>query len=117
MRCFVARDEEEGLFAHGETPHKAAEALLAKKMENMDTEETIERFANEFPDYDKPYPIKKYYEWHHYLTGSCEMGRQEFARNHGIDIENGEATVREFIALTENDFGGEVIKMLKERYE
>lgn len=55
------------------------------------------------------------YEWHHRLTGSCELGRRQFAKDKGIDIEHGSMTVTEFIELTENAYGGEVIRHLKER--
>ena len=41
------------------------------------------------------------------------MGRQQFAKNHGVDLD-GEMTVEDFIALTENAFGGEIIKRLEE---
>ena len=33
--------------------------------------------------------------------------------NHGIDLD-GESTVEEFIEMTENDYGGHVIRKLKE---
>ena len=52
---------------------------------------------------------------HHYLTGSCEMGREAFVKRHGIDLDK-TYTVEEFIELTEDDYGGEIIKNLKERY-
>lgn len=56
------------------------------------------------------------YKWHNVLTGSCEFGRNKFAREHDIDIENGSMTVRDFIDLTKEAFGGQVIKQLKEQY-
>lgn len=44
------------------------------------------------------------------------MGRNEFARDHGIDLENDAMTPEEFIKLTENAYGREVIRQLKERF-
>lgn len=41
------------------------------------------------------------------------MGRQQFAKDHGVNLE-GEMTVDEFIALTKNTFGGDIIKKLEE---
>lgn len=41
------------------------------------------------------------------------MGREQFARDHDVSLD-GEMTVAEFIALTENAYGGEAIKRLKE---
>ena len=83
----------------------------------MYIEEKIELFKERFPDVNKKYPVKDFYQWHHNLTGSCEMGRKSFAKNHRIDIENDMMTVKEFINLTENAYCGEVIKELKESYK
>ena len=55
-------------------------------------------------------------DWHHRLTGSCEMGRRAFAERHNVDL-NGSMTVAEFIRLTENDYGGNVIRKLRAHYE
>lgn len=110
--CFVAKGH--GYFAHGKTLKEAREALLKKVFENMDTDEAIEAFMDKFKK-DKEYPGTDFFEWHHYLTGSCLMGRESFVRNKGLDV-NAMYTVDEFIALCENDYGGEVIKDLKERW-
>lgn len=78
------------------------------------TDEAIEQFMNKF-EKDKSYKGTEFFEWHHYLTGSCLMGREGFVKNHGLDLEK-EYTVKEFIELTENDYGSKVIKELKERW-
>ena len=110
--CYVAKGHN--LFAHGETAKKAGEALQEKIFANMNTEQAIEMFLKEFTPGVK-YPAKNFYVWHNRLTGSCEFGRNKFVREHGIDLENGMYTVEEFIDITENDFGGEIIKQLLER--
>lgn len=51
------------------------------------------------------------------LTGSCEMGRQSFARDHEIDIEHDMMTPEEFIDLTKDAYGGSIIRKLKEAME
>ena len=38
------------------------------------------------------------------------------ADEHGVDLD-GEMTVDEFIALTEDEYGGEVIRRLREEYK
>ena len=81
----------------------------------MDTDEKIEKFIEEF-EYKKKYKNSVFYEWHNMLTGSCEMGRNAFVKNHGINLDD-EMTVDEFIELTINDFGSEIIEQLKERWE
>lgn len=48
---------------------------------------------------------------------SCEMGRKSFAVTHGIDLDNDYMTVQEFIELTKDSFGGQVIRKLAEVYD
>ena len=61
-------------------------------------------------------PNADLFEWHHTLTGSCRAGRQAFIENHGISL-SGSMTVAEFIHLTINDYGGDIITKLKETYD
>lgn len=110
--CYVVKGN--GKFAHGETIKQAMRDLERKIFEDLDVEERIEMFIKEFK-LNKKYPAMKFFEWHNKLTGSCEMGRKSFAKNHDIDLNKDEFTVEEFIELTKNDFGGEVIKQLVER--
>ena len=111
--CYVAK--EGNIFAHGETLHKAMSALRDKLFEDMPEEERIAAFVEEHKTGVK-YPVSDLYDWHHRLTGSCEMGRKQFARDHGIDLEHDELTVAEFIKLTENAYGGETIRKMREAY-
>ena len=111
--CFVVKGN--GYFAHGETVREAFNALQSKIFENMDPEEAIESFTEKF-EKNKKYPCKDFYEWHHYLTGSCEMGRKSFMQNKGITFDDS-FTVDEFIEICENDYGSEIIKQLKERWK
>ena len=111
--CYVVKGDR--MFAHGETPQEAQEALRKKMFENMDPDEAIEKFFDTFKK-GECYSGHDFFDWHHYLTGSCEMGRTAFVRNRGIDLDK-TYTVDEFIELTENDYGRNVIRRLKERYE
>ena len=113
-KCFVAK--QNNTFAHGETLHAAMEALRDKLFEEMPEEERVEAFMAEFK-LDKSYPVKSFYEWHNRLTGSCEMGRKQFAQEKDINIEHDTMTVAEFINLTKNAYGGDVIGKLEEKYE
>ena len=110
--CYICKGN--GYFAHGETLKEARQALHEKIFENMDTDEAIERFLSTF-EKEKKYPAKDFYEWHHYLTGSCEMGRKSFMRDRNVTFDD-MYTVDEFIAMCENSYGGEIIKELKERW-
>ena len=113
--CYIVKGN--GYFAHGETLKDAQSALEEKILDNMDIEEKISLFKERFPDVNEEYAVKDFYQWHHNLTGSCEMGRKAFVRSHNIDIDNDIMTVKEFISLTENAYCGEVIKELKESYK
>ena len=110
--CFVVKGH--GYFAHGKTLKEATQALHKKTFENMDSDEAIAAFMDKFKKGEK-YKGTDFFEWHHYLTGSCLMGRESFVRNKGVNLEDS-FTVEEFIGLTENDYGGEIIRELKERW-
>ena len=110
--CYICKGN--GYFAHGETLKEVRWALQEKILENMNTDETIERFLSTF-EKNKKYPTKDFYDWHHYLTGSCEMGRKLFMQDRNIAFDD-MYTVDEFITLCENSYGGEIIKELKERW-
>lgn len=113
--CYIVKQGI--LFAHGETLRKAMDALRDKLFENMPEEERIAEFVKSH-DWGKQYPSADYYEWHHRLTGSCDMGRSEFAKRHGYKLTDDELlTVEEFIKLTENSYGGSVIRKLREAYK
>ena len=107
--CYIVKEGR--YFAHGETLAEANASLQDKLFEEMPTEERIAAFW-ECHKKGVKYPTKDFFEWHHKLTGSCLMGRQQFAKDHGVDLE-GKMTVAEFIKLTKNAFGGEIIRQLE----
>ena len=102
-------------FAHGETLHKARDALLEKLFDDMPTEERIEAFCAEFKPGVKRSAMD-FFSWHHRLTGSCEQGRREFAREHDVDIDRDELTPEEFFALTRYAYGGSIIRQTEEAF-
>ena len=102
-------------FAHGETLHKAREALLEKLFDDMPTEERVAAFCAEFKPGVKR-PAMDFFSWHHRLTGSCEQGRREFARLHDVDIDSDEMTPEEFFALTRDSYCGYIIRRTEEAF-
>lgn len=108
-RCYVVKGG--GFFAHGETLREAQESLERKILDNMPTAERIAEFIGRFEP-GKKYPARLYYDWHHILTGSCKMGREAFARDHGYDLDKDELTPEEFMELTKDAYGGSVIREL-----
>ena len=112
--CYIVK--QGSLFAHGETLRAAMEALRDKLFEDMPLEERIEEFVKAH-EWGKQYPSADYYDWHNRLTGSCDMGRSEFAKSHGYRLTDDELlTVEEFIDLTEGSYGGDIIRRLREAY-
>ena len=111
--CYIVKGN--GFFAHGKTIREAQRALTEKYMEDMDVDEVIEKFISEF-EHGKKYKGTVFFGWHHYLTGSCLMGRESFVKNHELDLDV-EYTVDEFIELCKDAYGGEIIKKLKNVWE
>ena len=107
--CYIVKEGK--YFAHSKTLAEAHQVLQDKLFDKMPTEERIAEFWKCHKKGIK-YPTKDFFEWHHKLTGSCLMGRQQFAKDHGVDLD-GEMTVEEFIKLTKNSFGGDIIKRLE----
>lgn len=104
------------LFAHGRTLEEAVEAVNAKVMQEMPVEERVEAFVKAFPLVDTFANGRELFRWHNILTGSCIQGRRAFCESKGLDLDH-EYTIAQFIAMTINAYGGEVIRLLKERYE
>ena len=111
--CFIVKGNSH--FAHGENLRKAMEALTDKMFDDMPEDERIAEFVKAHPDYIGKHSNRDLYDWHHRLTGSCEMGRNEFVASKGIDL-NGESTIEEFIAMCRNSYGGSTIRKLPEAY-
>jgi hypothetical protein len=107
--CFVA--ESQGHAAHGETLREAVSCLRDKIINNMPIDKKIQQFNESFHR-GVSYRASEFYRWHNILTGSCEMGRKQFMRNHNIGDDD-KFTVEEFIALTKEDYGGSIIKQIE----
>ena len=110
--CIV---KEQNKFAHGSTLHDAFTALQEKLYYGSTEEERIEAFRKKFPEYDTLYPNRDLFAYHHVLTGSCRMGRESFCLSKGIDLE-GSTTVREFVNLTKDSYGCDIIRKLPDVY-
>ena len=109
--CYIAKRESH--FAHGKTLNEAVAAVMEKAFEDMPEEERIAKFWKCHENGVK-YPARDLYDWHHRLTGSCEMGRNTFAAEHGIVLDSDMFTVAEFIELCGKSYGGEIIQKLAE---
>ena len=112
--CYIAKGG--GRFAHGATLNKAVAALQGKLFEDMPVEARISAFIKAHPDKNAKVPARDLWVWHNRLTGSCEMGRNRFAADRGIDIDNDEFTPLEFCEMCKGSYGGDVIRRLEEAY-
>lgn len=107
--CYIVRDGD--MFAHGETLRNAFDSLQEKLYDDSTEEERIEAFKKKFPEYDVKYSNRDLFTYHHVLTGSCKMGRETFVANRGLSLD-GETSIREFVKLTKDSYGDEIIKRL-----
>ena len=114
-RCYIAKCGD--YFAHGETREAAMADAQRKYDDNKPEEERIADFIRDFPTLDSVVPCSRLFVCHNRLTGSCEMGRREFCRRHGINVESDSMTVAEFINITKNEYGGDTIRRLEQEYQ
>lgn len=112
--CYIAKYED--YFAHGNTAKQAMLDAQAKAYQDKPVEERIAHVVGKYPDVDVPIEHSALFSLHNFLTGSCLFGRQEFAKSHSLDTEHGTMTMREFIHLTKDAFGGDNIRQLADAY-
>ena len=112
--CFIAKVDN--FFAHSKTLKEAVANAKAKRMRKIPIEEQIEKFIKVLGPLDSEHTGKEFYDWHHVLTGSCEMGRDTFCKTHNIDLTQ-KYTVKYFLDITKDSYGSDVIKLIEEAYK
>ena len=113
--CYIARVGDS--FAHGDTLRQAMADARTKELRNKPVEERVGQFLFTYPDPEALIPAKELFDWHNILTGSCLFGRKQFCAERGIDVEHDNFSVKDFIKLTINSYGGDVIAELKKRLD
>ena len=108
--CYIVKNNH--YFAHGKTLQQALADLEEKTFDNMSVDDKISEFRQKFNNKDK-YLGNDFFIWHHILTGSCLAGRNSFIESGHYDLSK-TYTVKQFIKICENAYGGQVIKRLKE---
>lgn len=111
--CFIVKENNK--FAHGDNLRDAFTSLQEKLYDDSTEEERIEAFKKKFPEYDVKYDNRDLFTYHHVLTGSCRMGREAFVSDRGLSLD-GKTSIREFVELTKNAYGGDIIKKLPGAY-
>ena len=112
--CYIAKVGNS--FAHGNTLKEAVADAEDKEMEDMPVNERIKKFIETFGSIDSEHSGKEFYDWHHILTGSCRMGRDEFCKAHNVDLTK-KYTVKYFLNLTKESYGGNVIELIEKSYK
>ena len=111
--CFIVKENNK--FTHGDTLREAFVSLQEKLYDNSTEEERIGAFKQKFPLYDTKYDNQDLFAYHHVLTGSCRMGRESFITDKGLSLD-GRMSIREFVELTKDAYGGGIIKQLPQAY-
>ena len=112
--CYIAKVGN--FFAHGKTLKEAFTDAGRKEMKNTPIKERIKKFVEVFGSLDSEHAGKEYYDWHHILTNSCQMGRDKFCEAHDIDLSK-KYTVKYFLDITKNSYGSNIIKLVREAYK
>lgn len=110
--CYVYLTDD-GFITHGKTLHEAQEAAIKKSMKAKPVEQRLQEFVEKHPNIDDEYD--DLFNWHHILTGSCEFGRMQWCKAHGLKPTDS-ITIRQFIRETCDNYGGDIIQQLAKMY-
>ena len=120
--CYVCRKRipgtDEYLYAHGSTMREAFMYATQKLNEFESFGMKMDKFKATFPEKDVKYKASDLFYWHGAITGSCEFGRREFCKEHGINLAKDEFTINEFfdLVLSGKNFGNEYVEELQKLY-
>lgn len=92
----------------------AADALMFQQMHKIPVDQRISDFVKTHKSHEL-YTVENLWDWHRKLTFSCYSGGEEFRDSHGLKMDT-IMSVQHFILITENYFGGEIIRQLKPHY-
>ncbi len=112
--CYIVRIGNS--FAHGKVLKYAVADAEEKELQKMPIKERIAKFIKVFGSLDSEHTGKEFYDWHHILTGSCRMGRDEFCKLHNIDLTH-KYSVGYFLDITKNSYGSDMIQQVYESYK
>jgi len=101
-------------FAHGGSLKQAKSDAEAKYYSQLDFPARIKEFNSTFKQGVK-YNAQLFYNWHTTLTGSCSSGKARWVKERGFDLKS-KITIEEFVNLTKDSYGGNVIKQLKDSF-
>lgn len=108
--CFIMKKGE--LYAHGTTLHEAHSIVHDKFNKKFSIKDRIATFKSKFPDFSIKLKAKELFDWHYYLTGSCQLGKLALLKDKDINLESDFVSINEFIELSRNKFGWDIIQLL-----
>jgi hypothetical protein len=108
--AFIAKYNN--FFAHGETAREALRDAENKYISSRSFEEIVAAFKAEVSP-TKHYPVRYFSDWHGRLTGSCKLGRIDFAKAHSLDLDKDKISLNEFFDLVRSSYGAEKIKQVE----
>ena len=111
--CYIVRVGNS--FAHADTLKQAIKEATEKDIECQPIKQKIDMFVEDFPTLDTKALGSILFDWHHRLTGSCRMGRENFCSEHNVSMDK-EYTIEYFLDITKDAYGGDVIKQVREKY-
>lgn len=109
--CFIMKKGD--VYAHAETLHEAHKIVHDKFDKKFSIKDRINRFKELFPDFSVKLKAKELFDWHYYLTGSCQLGKLSLVKDKNINLETDSMSINDFIELSRNKFGWEIIKLLE----
>lgn len=113
--CYIARVGR--VLSHGKTIKEAIIQAENKPISEFSLKERINRFHAEFPTLDTVATCRDFCRWHHILTGSCQMGTENYVKDHGLNMD-GEFTVGFFLNTAIHVvYGGGKIRAVLKSYE
>ena len=113
-KCYIAKVGD--FFAHGDSAKDAVTEATNKYRSKLSEGERLQLFVDSHANYDGKYDASDLFVWHNTLTGSCRFGRESFCREREINIDTDQFTIAEFIELTKDSYGGNIIIKLKDYY-
>ena len=112
--CYIVR--QNNVFAHGGTLEKAFKASIKKLLSGMADDDRVRAFVDCHKNGVKYLNID-FAVWHSELTGSDKTGVELFSPDEGHSIDMYDSMdVLEFIELTKDEYGADIIMRLSEYY-
>ena len=102
------------LFAHGKTRESALHSVAAKFYALLSVKEKKAEFISKF-NLRQTYKMHDFYNWHHFLTGSCKSGLDDFIKTHKL-YHTDNMTLLEFLELAKDNYNGAIFKEILVEY-